>query len=116
MHRATFDQTRRGRPFATWQWQELADDPDLAIEAEAWYLHDLAAQLPAKHIGQYTTTDELLALGHNAGPGNMKAFGRGSPTGRKRLFRWGSPDPAVGTPGGQPRAVSNAVRASFSPV
>ncbi|MEV7037577.1 hypothetical protein [Amycolatopsis sp. NPDC051061] len=77
MHRATFDETRRGRPFASRQWTELPDDPDLAIEAEAWYLHDLAAQLPAKHSGQYTT-DELLALGYNAGPGNMKAFARGT--------------------------------------
>ncbi len=80
MHRATYDQTRRGRPFAGRDWQELPDDPDLAIEAEAWYLHDLAAQLPAKHSGQYTT-DELLALGYNAGPGNMKAFARGTKPG-----------------------------------
>ncbi|MEU0794129.1 lytic transglycosylase domain-containing protein [Amycolatopsis sp. NPDC005961] len=80
MHRATFDDTRRGRPFAGRDWQELPDDPDLAIEAEAWYLHDLAAQLPAKHVGQYTT-DELLALGYNAGPGTMKAFARGTAPG-----------------------------------
>ncbi|WP_460439725.1 transglycosylase SLT domain-containing protein [Amycolatopsis stemonae] len=80
MHRATFEQTRRGRPFAGRDWQELPDDPDLAIQAEAWYLHDLAAQLPAKHAGGYTT-DELLALGYNAGPGNMKAFARGTAPG-----------------------------------
>lgn len=80
MHRATYDQTRRGRPFASRQWTELPDDPDLAIQAEAWYLHDLAAQLPAKHSGQYTT-GELLALGYNAGPGNMKAFARGTKPG-----------------------------------
>jgi hypothetical protein len=80
MHRATFDETRRGRPFASRQWSELPDDPDLAIQAEAWYLHDLAAQLPAKHSGQYTT-DELLALGYNTGPGNMKAFARGTKPG-----------------------------------
>lgn len=80
MHRTTFDETRRGRPFASRQWTELPGEPDLAIEAEAWYLHDLAAQLPAKHSGQYTT-DELLALGYNAGPGNMKAFARGTKPG-----------------------------------
>jgi hypothetical protein len=80
MHRATFEQTRRGRPFATRQWQELPDDPDLAIQAEAWYLHDLAAQFPAKHSSAYTI-DELLALGYNAGPGNMKAFARGAAPG-----------------------------------
>ncbi|MCR6489181.1 lytic transglycosylase domain-containing protein [Amycolatopsis sp. OK19-0408] len=80
MHRATFEQTRRGRPFAGRNWQELPDDPDLAIQAEAWYLHDLAKQLPAKHAGKYTT-DELLALGYNAGPGNMKAFARGTAPG-----------------------------------
>ncbi len=80
MHRATYDETRRGRPFAARQWQELPDDPDLAIRAEAWYLHDLAAQLPAKHSSQYTA-DELLALGYNAGPGNMKAFARGTKPG-----------------------------------
>ncbi|WP_410627904.1 lytic transglycosylase domain-containing protein [Amycolatopsis sp. cmx-8-4] len=52
MHRATFYQTRRGRSFSGRDWQELPDDPDLAIEAEAWCLHDLATQLPAKHAGQ----------------------------------------------------------------
>jgi hypothetical protein len=80
MHRATFEETRHGHPFAARQWQELPDDPDLAIQAEAWYLHDLAAQLPAKHAGQYTA-DELLALGYNAGPANMKAFARGTKPG-----------------------------------
>ncbi|MEA5360872.1 lytic transglycosylase domain-containing protein [Amycolatopsis sp., V23-08] len=80
MHRATYEQTRRGRSFAGRDWQELPDDPDLAIQAESWYLHDLAAQLPAKHSGQYTT-GELLALGYNAGPGNMKAFARGTKPG-----------------------------------
>lgn len=80
MHRATFEETRRGRPFASRQWTELPDDPDLAIQAEAWYLHDLAARLPAKHSGEYTT-GELLALGYNAGPGNMMAFARGTKPG-----------------------------------
>ncbi|WP_329048705.1 lytic transglycosylase domain-containing protein [Amycolatopsis sp. NBC_01488] len=77
MHRATYDQTKRGRPFAGRDWTELPDDPDLAIRAEAWYLHDLAAQLPAKHSGAYTA-DELLALGYNTGPATMKAFARGT--------------------------------------
>ncbi|HEY3711041.1 MAG TPA: transglycosylase SLT domain-containing protein [Amycolatopsis sp.] len=79
MHRATFDQTKRGRPFAGRTWEQLPDDPDLAIQAEAWYLHDLAAQLPAAH-GAYQTP-ELLALGYNTGPGNMKAFARGTKPG-----------------------------------
>jgi hypothetical protein len=76
MHQATFDQVKQGRPFAGRSWQELPDDPDLAIRAEAWYLHDLAVQLPAHHVSSLTT-DELLALGYNTGPGNMRAFARG---------------------------------------
>jgi hypothetical protein len=80
MHRAAFDETKRGRAFAGRAWQELPDDPDLAIQAETWYLHDLAAQLPAKRSTAYTT-DELLALGYNTGPGNMKAFARGTQPG-----------------------------------
>lgn len=104
MHRATYDQTRRGRPFAGRDWQELPDDPDLAIQAEAWYLHDLAAQLPAKHTGQYTT-DELLAFGYNAGPGNMKAFARGTKPGAQAQTylvnlraNWAKAGAAVGKP------------------
>lgn len=46
MHRATFDEVKKGRDFAGRSWDELPDDRDLAIEAEAWYLHDLSAQLP----------------------------------------------------------------------
>jgi soluble lytic murein transglycosylase-like protein len=76
MHRATFEDTRRGRDFADRDWPELPDDPDLAIEAAAWYLHDLAAQLPASWPARYTR-DELLALGYNAGPGSMTAFAKG---------------------------------------
>ncbi|MFD2419061.1 transglycosylase SLT domain-containing protein [Amycolatopsis pigmentata] len=79
MHEATFDQTKQGRPFAKRAWQELPDDPGLAIEAAAWYLHDLNAQLPSSHP-QYTG-NELLALGYNAGPGNMKAFAKGTKPG-----------------------------------
>ncbi|MFG1643256.1 transglycosylase SLT domain-containing protein [Amycolatopsis sp. NPDC049252] len=104
MHRATYEQTRRGRPFAGRDWQELPDDPDLAIRAEAWYLHDLAAQLPAKHSGQYTT-GELLALGYNAGPGNMKAFARGTKPGAQAQTyltdlraTWAKAGAAVGKP------------------
>ncbi|MBO1335726.1 lytic transglycosylase domain-containing protein [Streptomyces sp. VRA16 Mangrove soil] len=80
MHRATYDETRRGRDFAGRSWDELPDDPDLAIEAEAWHLHDLAAQLPAHWSGPYTR-DELLALGYNTGAGNMLAFARGASPG-----------------------------------
>ena len=81
MHKAAFEDTKRGRDFAGRNWQELPDDPDLAIEAAAWYLHDLAVQLPAKWTGPYTK-DELLALGYNAGAGNMKAFAGGAKPGK----------------------------------
>ena len=76
MHEATFDETKEGRPFADRQWTQLPDDPDLAIEAEAWYLHDLATQLPS-HLSGGLTKDELLALGYNTGPGNMLLFAEG---------------------------------------
>lgn len=76
MHRATFDAVKQGRDFAGRSWEELPDDRSLAIESEAWYLHDLAARLPSKWTGPYTK-DELLALGYNAGEGNMLAFARG---------------------------------------
>ncbi|MEU2303397.1 lytic transglycosylase domain-containing protein [Streptomyces misionensis] len=80
MHRATFDEVKRGRPFAGRRWEELPDDRDLAIEAEAWYLRDLADRLPAHWAGPYTK-DELLALGYNTGAGNMLAFARGATPG-----------------------------------
>lgn len=80
MHKAAFDETKQGRDFAHRDWQELPDDTNLAIEAAAWFLHDLAAQLPAHWSGSYTK-DELLALGYNAGGGNMAAFARGAKPG-----------------------------------
>ncbi|MFE4516540.1 transglycosylase SLT domain-containing protein [Kitasatospora sp. NPDC056783] len=80
MHRAAFDDTKPGRPFASRQWEELPDDRDLAVRAAAWHLHDLAAQLPARP-GVSLTRDELVALGYNAGAGNMLAFARGVKTG-----------------------------------
>ncbi|MFD8333535.1 lytic transglycosylase domain-containing protein [Streptomyces solisilvae] len=76
MHRAAFDATKRGRDFAHRRWEELPDDRGLAIEAAAWHLHDLAAQLPARRSGA-CTRDELLALGYNTGASNMLAFARG---------------------------------------
>lgn len=76
MHKATFDETKRGRDFADRNWDELPDDTSLAIEAAAWYLHDLAAQLPA-HRATSLTVNQLLALGYNTGAGNMLAFARG---------------------------------------
>ena len=75
MHRAAFDETKRGR-FAKRTWEELPDHPDLAVEAAAWHLHDLAARLPSRPRGTFTK-DELLALGYNTGSGNMRAFARG---------------------------------------
>ncbi|MFF2505840.1 transglycosylase SLT domain-containing protein [Streptomyces sp. NPDC058067] len=80
MHRAAFDETKRGRPFADRRWEELPDDRDLAVRAAAWYLHDLARQLPTHPSGPYDK-DELLALGYNAGAGNMLAFARGATPG-----------------------------------
>ncbi|MEU9166566.1 transglycosylase SLT domain-containing protein [Streptomyces sp. NPDC048420] len=77
MHRTTFDEVKKGRDFADRSWEELPDDRDLAIEAEAWYLHDLAAELPADRTAP-CTKDELLALGYNMGGGNMLAFARGA--------------------------------------
>ncbi|MCX5388247.1 transglycosylase SLT domain-containing protein [Streptomyces sp. NBC_00083] len=76
MHRAAFDQTKRGRDFASRSWQELPDDRALAVEAAAWYLHDMSKQLPAHWAGSYSR-EELMALGYNAGGGNMAAFARG---------------------------------------
>ncbi|MFG2224883.1 transglycosylase SLT domain-containing protein [Streptomyces sp. NPDC048644] len=80
MHRAAFDETRKGRDFADRRWDELPDDRDLAVEAAAWYLHDLARQLPPKWPASHSRQD-LLALGYNAGAGNMLAFARGVPPG-----------------------------------
>lgn len=80
MHKAAFEDTRKGRDFANREWQELPDDPTLAIDAAAWFLHDLAAQLPARTTGPYTR-DELLGLGYDAGAGSMKAFARGEKPG-----------------------------------
>ncbi|MFI7673912.1 transglycosylase SLT domain-containing protein [Actinophytocola sp. NPDC049390] len=80
MHRAAFDDTRRGRPFADRRWEELPDDPDLAIEAAAWYLHDLAARLPVAQRPPLRH-DDLLAIGYNAGPGAMSAVANGAAPG-----------------------------------
>uniref|UniRef100_A0AAU2V738 Transglycosylase SLT domain-containing protein n=1 Tax=Streptomyces sp. NBC_00003 TaxID=2903608 RepID=A0AAU2V738_9ACTN len=80
MHRAAFDQTKRGRDFASRKWEELPDDRALAVEAAAWYLHDMSAQLPSHWAGSYTR-EELMALGYNAGGGNMAAFARGAKMG-----------------------------------
>ncbi|MFJ6463025.1 transglycosylase SLT domain-containing protein [Streptomyces sp. NPDC091387] len=86
MHRAAFDETKRAHGFADRRWEELPDDRGLAIEAAAWHLHDLAAQLPARWAGPYTR-DELSALGYNAGAGNMSAFARGvAPGGQARSY------------------------------
>ncbi len=77
MHRAAFDETKRGRNFANRKWQELPDDPDLAIKAAAWHLHDLVTQLPA-HRDERFTRNQLLALGYNAGGSNMRLFAQGA--------------------------------------
>jgi hypothetical protein len=80
MHRAAFDEAKRGRDFAVRKWEELPDDPALAIEAAAWHLHDLSKQIPTTRTSRYTT-DELLALGYNTGGGTMRAFARGAKPG-----------------------------------
>lgn len=95
MHRATFDEVKQGRDFAHQSWEHLPDDRDLAIEAEAWYLHDLAARLPATWPAPYTRND-LLALGYNTGPANMLAFARGA------------------TPGGQARSYLDELHANWA--
>ncbi|MGW1894469.1 lytic transglycosylase domain-containing protein [Streptomyces sp. NPDC002004] len=101
MHRAAFDETKQGRDFAGRRWDELPDDRDLAVEAAAWYLHDLARRLPARWSAPYTK-DQLLALGYNAGAGNMLAFAGGAtpgPQARSYLDRlrtnWGKAGAAV---------------------
>ncbi|MEV6698765.1 transglycosylase SLT domain-containing protein [Streptomyces sp. NPDC051453] len=106
MHRAAFDETKRGRAFAGRRWEELPDDRDLAVRAAAWYLHDLARQLPAHPSGPYDK-DELLALGYNTGAGNMQAFARGATPGSQaadylsRLrSNWGKAGRAVARTGG----------------
>nr|WP_229329333.1 transglycosylase SLT domain-containing protein [Streptomyces sp. UNOC14_S4] len=105
MHKAAFDEAKTGRAFADRDWQDLPDDPELAIEAAAWHLHDLAGQLPASWTGEYTK-DELLALGYNAGAGNMLAFSRGAKPGTQaqsyldRLHQnWDKAGEAVGRKG-----------------
>jgi hypothetical protein len=101
MHRAAFEETRRGRDFAGRKWEELPDDRDLAIEAAAWHLHDLSRRLPARWPASYSR-DELLALGYNAGAGNMLVFARGvtpGPQAQSYLDRlhdnWGNAGKAV---------------------
>ncbi|WP_406129506.1 lytic transglycosylase domain-containing protein [Streptomyces sp. NBC_00989] len=103
MHRATFDEVKKGRDFADRRWDELPDDRDLAIEAEAWFLHDLAAQLPTTWSASYTR-NELLALGYSTGAGNMLAFARGAtPGGQAQSYldklhaNWAKAGRAVGT-------------------
>jgi len=76
MHKPAFDDTKRGRAFAQRKWEELPDDPALAIQAAAWHLHDLAKRLPDQRTSKLSE-DELLALGYNAGGGNMRAFAKG---------------------------------------
>ncbi|MCB5908823.1 lytic transglycosylase domain-containing protein [Streptomyces pinistramenti] len=101
MHRAAFDEARRGRDFAGRRWDELPDDRGLAVEAAAWHLHDLARQLPARWPASYSRQD-LLALGYNTGVGNMLAFARGvTPGGQARSYldrlheNWGGAGRAV---------------------
>lgn len=77
MHKAAFDDTKQGRDFADRRWEELPDDRDLAVQAAAWYLHDLAQGLPGEVTGAYTG-DQLLAAGYNAGPGSMAAYADGA--------------------------------------
>jgi Transglycosylase SLT domain len=77
MHQAAFDDVKQGRDFASRNWQDLPDDPALAVEAAAWYLHDLAGRIPAHNKSHYTTTD-LLAIGYNAGPTTMIAIANGA--------------------------------------
>ncbi|MGW4210904.1 transglycosylase SLT domain-containing protein [Lentzea sp. NPDC004789] len=86
MHKAAFDETKRGRDFASRDWQELPDDPALAVAAAAWHVHDLAAQLAQAKTEAYTH-EELLALGYNAGASTMLAVTRGAePNGQAKSY------------------------------
>lgn len=76
MHEAAFEDTQRGRRMAGRTWNELPDHPELAIEAAAWHLSDLARGLPDS-LRTTLTRDELVALGYNAGRGNMRLFAKG---------------------------------------
>ncbi|MGC4943848.1 transglycosylase SLT domain-containing protein [Kribbella sp. DT2] len=76
MHEAAFEDTQRGRRMPGRTWNELPDHPELAIEAAAWHLSDLAKGLPARPRAKLTK-DELVALGYNAGRGNMRLFANG---------------------------------------
>ena len=80
MHKATFDEVKQGHRFASREWRELSDDPGLAIEAAAWQLHDLSNHLQDRRTTT-DTADELLAVGYNAGPTNMRKIARGAPPG-----------------------------------
>lgn len=102
MHKGAFEDVKRDRPFADRDWEELPDDRDLAVRAAAWYLHDLSSALPKDVSGDYTR-DELLALGYNAGPGNMRAYAGGAdPAASVRGYleklrgNWGRAAEAVG--------------------
>ncbi|MEU3828966.1 lytic transglycosylase domain-containing protein [Streptomyces sp. NPDC029080] len=79
MHRATFERVRRAHGLDA-RWEDLRDDPALAIRAAALHLGDLDRGLPGRHTRR-CTRDELLALGYNAGERNMRAFARGVPPG-----------------------------------
>lgn len=86
MHRRTYEHTRAGRPFAERAWRDLPDDPELAVQAAAWHLHDLRARLPRTPRGAFTA-DELLAMGYNAGERNMLRFADGRQPGpRARAY------------------------------
>jgi soluble lytic murein transglycosylase-like protein len=86
MHRRTYERTRFGRPFDQRAWKELPDDPELAIQAAAWHLHDLHNRLPDTTSGSFTR-DELLAMGYNAGARNMLRFAAGRQPGpRARAY------------------------------
>jgi hypothetical protein len=103
MHKAAFDEAKQGRDFASRDWQELPDDPSLAVAAAAWHVHDLAAQLAQAKTEAYTR-DELLALGYNAGASTMLAVVRGAtPNGQAKSYvdklraNWAKADEALRT-------------------
>ncbi|MET8957345.1 hypothetical protein [Streptomyces sp. NPDC004533] len=58
-------------------WQDLAHDPALDVEAEAWYLKALETQMPATWPTAYAR-DELLAMAYNAGVDNITPIINGS--------------------------------------
>jgi hypothetical protein len=78
MKQATFDQVKanHGDLFGSDQWPDLTGNPDLAIQALAWELHDLAQGLPGTFVGQYSP-EQMLGMAYNGGTQLALDYARG---------------------------------------